>query len=280
MIAIEIRSRKGRTLLKRKLPTDWREMTASQMMRVVEVAFDGRLIEPQRRARMLRKLLIRGWWDVRAQWALYLAPADHLAVVASRLQYLSASFRTPTWHIEVINGRNGQKLVAPQGLMLNVTLEEFALAERMAERYQKTGDIEDLERLITVLYRPTLKDLRRADPRQPLSLSRIGDYDRIVTAAPKRMKLAIWVNYQGNRNALMDYFPRLFPRIDPQERAPDTSEQKSGKLWDRLHLQLAGTTLGTSDRVKQQPIWDVLAYMDEKLQEQQKQKKNRKHRTA
>lgn len=178
----------------------------------------------ERQMRLFNVLFLRGWWDIRGQWAILTifrtfnkseSKADREEKIMTYGEYLALLELTNPFIEEVeltknlfptITVRKGLKKITlhgPDDDLKNITGGEFAMAEQKYLRWHETREDHYLDELIAIFWRPERPDydpLRDKDiriPFLPQQIDQLSNYTRRLSMAHKQ---AIRHFYQACRD--------------------------------------------------------------------------------
>jgi hypothetical protein len=148
-----------------------------------------------------------------------------------------------------------KKMYGPKSELINLCLSEFHFTENAYSDYVSTKEIDFLNQLCAILYRPAKhgydfkKDLE-GDCRQPFNANAIAYYSTITAKWPMAVKQAILLFYDGCRSHLVKEYPEIF-------NAGSSSNDSDGDLFEMIR-GLAGDKYGDFDKVEALPLHTAL----------------------
>lgn len=133
---------------------------------------------------------------------------------------------------------------APADDLKNLTIDEFRFTDPLYINYKKTKNIDFLDALVAVLYRPKRKDYNPSSPefngdvREDFNEHLTVKYAKKVAKLSEHKKHLIYLAYEGARNQIITDCPNLFNSSEKIKQGRDFG--LSG-----LILELAGGKFGT-----------------------------------
>ncbi len=169
----------------------------------------------------------------------------------------------------------GRLYLAPDTLLANLTIGEFAYADTFYVRFKKHYRMEDLDQLVATIYRT--KDPRsdessenyKGDARIPFNEHNIPYWTKRLEKLKPAMKYAIMLQYEGNRNGLIEIFKDLFTQSD------EKAVKSEG--WGKVMMMMA-TSVDKFQDVKNVNLYEFFnrLTMDMKRNEALNKKANEK----
>lgn len=171
---------------------------------------------------------------------------------------------------------NGITYYGPSSKLFNITLSEFIHAETNLSRYVKTKEIQYLDKLIAILYRP--QDHKydpdspqfNGDRRAPFNDHRIDDRAKKISKLTHNLKICIFLFYTGCQWWYQQQFPHVF----------SSNGKKPGNNLGFLNLvdSLTAGDVTKLDEVRGSLLMDVMVHMEraaielEEMKEKMKKK--------
>jgi hypothetical protein len=155
-------------------------------------------------------------------------------------------------------------LIGPADDLKNLTIWEFALAERAMLNYTETQNEEELNRLIAILYRPASiikrlalllgfydKDLRKRFNDQVIT-------ERIprVKNMPFAYKHAIYLFFYSVRNTFSD--EGKFPHLFNQQKQDRNISGRQELTWGDVIMEMSGEIPGNEEKTGQVNLYTFL----------------------
>lgn len=112
---------------------------------------------------------------------------------------------------------SGKRYYGPADRLSNVSIEELNFAYKFYFDWITTKDINALNRLVTVIYRPARKK-KRGDIRELFDQENIMTRGHVFPKLPLDQKIAIGMAFKGSVEYLFSRFPVLFPPSKPTKK--------------------------------------------------------------
>lgn len=241
-----------------KIPTEWNELTAEQLLQVMDAIY-LKQYEPVQLLLKLLKILM----DIKFAPFFKILPED-----AEEFLYLT-SF--------LLQGQIGfsknlipvyERFAGPSDEIGNITGKEFVYSEHYHELWwnEKTN-IQALNDFVATIYRPIKRHYDHArnpdgDCRFPFN-ENVSHWiaDNIINKWPDNVKLAIATWYAGCRQKLVDDNPEVFG---------GGGEPAKYGLISLLRSIAEKGTYGTFDKVEQMPVSMMMIELNEAVEEAKK----------
>lgn len=151
----------------------------------------------------------------------------------------------------------------------NLRVNEFHFAEICYFDYITHENIEDLDKLIAVLYRPCKKNYdfvkdSDADARIAFNANELAFYATKIAAWPMEVKTSILCFYDGNREYIRELYQDVFSSSE------ESKAEGSAGMYDIIR-QLAGTKYGNFKEVEQLYLHDVLREIESSMEDNRRQ---------
>lgn len=173
-----------------------------------------------------------------------------------------------------------RRYIAPPNSLTNVCCVELVAAYYAFSKYAKTQDEKELDKLISLLYRPKARpslfasfDKRYAsDKREPLNQLRWDERLKLMPKLSIGIKTAILKQWSAHWQAFEKQYPKIFTK-------DVKSSGESGGLMG-IMFDVAGTKFGTLKETEMAPASDVFTHVsreivkNKKLEEKFNKKKN------
>lgn len=278
----------------RTLPTDWPELTRRQFLRVVGIN-QRVMTERARQLRLFAALFIKGWWDIRGQWAVWrlmreldrldeltrLELYGELHAVLQLVQPLYQDLQLEQHPLPVIRIRMGLrwvKLYGPANGLTGITGGEFAWAEKKLLAWHEDNDIQHLAELAAILWRPKRDNydpLRHDDIRVPFRPAQIESLSRYTRKLHPEVLHAVRLIYRHGRDVRVNAVSNK--RIFDAENSEQSRKKSYG--WLGIWLELGQGVL-TMEQVAAQPLdlllLEINRLMDRKAEVEAEVKKNKR----
>lgn len=158
------------------------------------------------------------------------------------------SFRMRTYH-------------GPKSRLSNITALEFSLCELCYEQFDRTKRIEWLEMLAAILFRPKRWFGIDDDIRQALTTNSTEARAIRFRKLPERIKWAIYLNYEGCRNYIIDNNKEIFKKGEPGNAPAKLTP------WSKIVQSGAGGIFGTLTETERSNAHKFLSELNTRLKE-------------
>lgn len=156
----------------------------------------------------------------------------------------------------------------------NITGNEFMFAENAFIKYHQSRDPQYLDELVAILYRPHRKGEIINDIRADCTIYSIIERGKTFKSLSLELKTAIFLNYQGWRNWLIDEYSVIFPKnasTDNEDQEEPAEPESPVSMWDLTWRKLAESgTFGTYQQVGKTDIIVLFVHLTEKILEARK----------
>jgi hypothetical protein len=164
-----------------------------------------------------------------------------------------------------------RRLYGPSSSLFNISYGEFIHAEACYNRYISSNDVNDLNSLCAVLYRPSNGVRPRSihfegDRREIFNDFIYPDRGRWLRRVPRWRRIAIFLFYSGCRQALFQAHPMMNRRVE-SDQLLDVNEID---LHRRMINTLNKGDITKNKRVLDSLAWDVFAMLDSMIENVQK----------
>lgn len=156
------------------------------------------------------------------------------------------------------------KYYGPHDGLANVSIGEFSFAITFYNRYSKTKNIADLDKLIAILYRPKNKNAdETGDARKPFKKHLIEAYEIELRQLQLKYKQAVYLYFIGCMEAWSRRYQFVFSKAEG-------SSSGSGTPFINIIIELAGGKFGTFDQTFEQNADIVLTELNNLLKPKKK----------
>jgi len=238
--------------IKISLPKSWNELSDRQLEKLA-VLFNTRKTDRLFHLQVFIILANVRWWQFRKAAKLYVVVKD---VPLSELQkhysfIYSANERTafPEYMIT-----KKEAFFSPMERLVNLTAEEFAMADDLHSLWHKERHRKALEYLAAVLY-STAPNVRPPFERNELEVKAA-----LFRTVPMEKLLAMELAYAGCKNYIVARFPKAFPR---SAKATPQKGKKYG--FGKVVLTMAGGKFGDHEKTRRTNIYTFLEEFEENL---------------
>lgn len=240
------------------VPDHWNEISGKNYLNVIRVFYSEN--GNDRGILMLfRALLGIPWWHFFRMRSPNLIPAAMDAT-----EFLFEGNTLSQNLLPVYRGYAG-----PADNLQNMKMLEFCHSEFYYTKYEAEKKIEDLDALVSVLYRPkkswftySYRKNPDGDFRIAFNPNSMGYYQKKVAKWPMHVKLAIFHFYQGVRSVIIARNPKVFDNA--------SGEESLYGLWSLMRSVAKGGHLGDLDKVTDQYVDTVLMELNETVAEAEK----------
>ena len=108
-------------------------------------------------------------------------------------------------------------LYGPADRLANLSIDEYAHADLFYYNWTKAKKEQDLNRLVTVLYRPRAKSNSSVDKRKPFNSRELKFHAKTVERLPLKTKIPIMMAFQGSRQAIVKRYTNVFKKSRAKE---------------------------------------------------------------
>lgn len=253
---------KGHMVYKYQAPAGWDEMTAADLLIWASVMGTKRPLLKAKR--LLFVLLFRI-----PVHRLKHIPTSQITQHTRQFDFLFRRNRLKKWLIPCF-WLFLKRYHGPKDLISNLTIDEFKLTELCYEQFQITREIEYLNTLAAILYRPRRKGVIDNDIREQLTNYGYVKRAKRFKWLSLRLRYAIFLNYEGCRNFVIDSNKDVF----------SSGSSGSGKQrltqWSKIIEAAAGGKFGTMSETKQSNIHEFLSELGSRIREQKERERNLK----
>jgi len=264
--------------IKLEVANSWNELVANEL-KYIASRFHLLALKPKNdieeqhkflfRFRFVAKLFRVKFWQLHLKLKLAKMNKEQILLLADL-----ANFIEPLNKIDLTKQLlpkirlNGTWIYGPSDFLQNISLEEFAFADKAFINFMKSNQEKEKEqqltRLVSCLYRPNKlfvkKDKQfKGDERKDFNSYILNDYDVKYSKISLTHKLMILLYYWGCRNSLVVHYPNVF------------SSGNNGKAtandlgWVGVIFELACEKIGTIDKVAESNMHFMLTYLENEL---------------
>ena len=239
----------------RRAPTVWNEVGKGQLLRWIAVLYAAADEEVKLAAAVPIFYGIKAaeWKAIALHQRMQIAPSLRNLFKENKLnRWLIPSFWL--WFT---------KYYGPADKLSNLTAHEFFnICEPLYWQFKKNEDVDALNALCAVLYRPKRKGTIDDDIRAAVTDAGIGRRAKKFALLGINLKLAIAFNYEGCRNYIAATHAKAF----------EGSQGKSKKRGD-VTLALAGGPLGTHPETKRSNLYTFLLHLVNLIEQEEELKR-------
>ncbi|MGL4585217.1 MAG: hypothetical protein ACRCVU_19825 [Flavobacterium sp.] len=150
-----------------------------------------------------------------------------------------------------------KEYIAPMPRLVNLTIEEFAVADDLNNMYLVKGDLSYLRLLVAVLYK------KEGEVYNHLQLE---NNVKRFKKEDKEFLLAVHLTFNGCKKSIVDKYKHTYPQIKVQKR----SNKKAGLL--DVVLKMSGGKFGTYNETKSTLVHTFLNELEENIIQQKEMK--------
>ncbi|MCO6501360.1 MAG: hypothetical protein J5I47_13425 [Vicingus serpentipes] len=224
----------------------WNDLKKDQLLKIVALFFNKELkmnTSTVRYALLYHTLNIK-WYNLRFLWIFIQLPkVEIVGSLFPLIKWIEKENTLTEFKIKTI--RSGfKKLYAPANGLTNITINEFRFTDELYIKYKKTADVDYLNTLVGILYRP------KRENHNPDAVNYQGDIredfneHHLIRNANRLEKISlskkqvIYLAYEGSRNKIIANHPHLFNNEEAQ---------KQGKSfgYGGLILEMSGVKFGS-----------------------------------
>lgn len=165
---------------------------------------------------------------------------------------------------------------APADRLANLTIEEFSAADLFFYNWKTKKSHEDLDRLITVLYREKAKKTTSTDIRVPYSFFDLEKRGKYIPLLDIPTKMAIGLVYLSCRMSIIKKYRVVFPEFKQYPNSKTDKNHKKYQSFSPAIISLAISEiqpLGEYDKVKKTLIDTFFSILTESILRQKEQEK-------
>lgn len=151
---------------------------------------------------------------------------------------------------------NKKKLYAPGDRLHNITIEEFALCEDFFFHYTQTKNLDYIQYLVAVLYRPLFENKKEVFDKATLDAS-----FKKLSKINKKTLAAIALSYKGSTLEIQNNkaYAKIFIKSKVKATAKVTPITPKAPGWERLVLDLSGGKFGNFEQTNKTNIHAFLS---------------------
>ena len=156
------------------------------------------------------------------------------------------------------------KLYGPESGLSNIILQEYIHTETFFNKYQQTGDIAYIDKLIAVLYRKQSKDYNpennAGDRREEFNDYLIEKHSKLIKHVDADIKYAIILFYIGCNYHIQHLFPEVF------KASAKTESSKSNNTFMnmmKLVTALTGNDVTKNEQVRKTSLYEIFISLQE-----------------
>jgi len=153
----------------------------------------------------------------------------------------------------------------PSEFLSNISIEEFAFADKAFVLFLKEKKFEALDELVAILYREKDKDANtknkdyKGDNRLPFNSYQIEFNQKRLNCLSFYIKISVFLFYWGCRNSLVKKYKNVFS---------SGNENKASSLdlgWIQVIFDLSGEKFGTIEETSNHNMHLVMAFLEKEV---------------
>lgn len=256
-IELEINNQAGSLIYQKvhQAPAKWDELTKDQLL-LLAATMGSKLIFKD--ARNILAILL---YKVPVRLVKHLNSLS-LDDIGDTISFLFKKNTLNNWLIEAFRHRLF-KYYGPKKQLSNITVDEYILTERCYEQFGNTKNAEYLDTLAAILYRPKrFSDIDNDIRRQLTAYGYIKRAKRFKSL-PLRLKYAIYLNYEGCRNYIIENNKDVFT----PGKSTGKQEKQSLTPWADIVSSSAPGAFGTIKETKAANLHEFLKKLGATIRE-------------
>jgi hypothetical protein len=167
---------------------------------------------------------------------------------------------------------NGKPFAAPNPMLKGMSFGRFIFADSFFRNYNETSNPEELNRMLAALYLPAGRKFKE---------NYIEKHAPLMAAVKPATREAIRLNYMLVFEWLMDVYPMVFPREQPETRNPAGADLQSvpktrdPRAWVKIFESLVGDDIVNQNKYSSLPVHTVFRYFTRNIKENMKSRKKK-----
>lgn len=252
------------------IPTSWNQLTTWQLKRIASVIFSDRDSKKITFLLVVYLFMPRiSFWNILKLFFLFTqVPYSNLKDYTKFLYSENDLTKFP----KKLRSRF-KYLYGPADRLSNVNIEEYAYADLFYYNWAKTKKTEDLDRLVSVLYRPKSNDTEEStDSRQAFNKDKLRFHAKSVARLSYITKITIMMAFQGSRDSIIKRYKNVYKKGKGKSSyAPFTKIIASMARGENQPF-------GDYYKTKKANVFDFMEMLDEEIKEQRLKLKKTKKR--
>jgi hypothetical protein len=261
-----------RKTLDLKMPASWDELTAAQLLFVCRL-FLQNLSEHEFRLRVFLKftgtralpqrvIAEHVYYFFRHGKTRFSLTVDELHWFLQSANFLLSEVQLNHNHLPVIR-LFGLNFHGPRAKGYNISYLEYVHAEAAVFAWHKTQKPEHLQKLCAILYRPSVKSKVyyspdwNGDPRIPFNDFAFQRRARFFRLIPKAKLMAVYLFYQGLKNALAKAHPGVFSKVTVSSEPANPVESLK-----QIVFELNGGDITRNAEITRKPVWEIFDQLE------------------
>ena len=248
--------------IKSDIPSSWNELTEKQLLKVCQLLYVDSGDIYRFRIAVLSHFLGLSWLET-------LTIRDRLVDLYPYIKFLEAENTLTDNKIITINS-DPIIFHGPIGGFETLNVEEWTEADQAFIDFSSSKDINDLDRLVAVLYREALPGMGpghsawRKDLRQTFIEEQVTLRQRVLSEISQAHKFAILTWYAGCRKEWEEVFYRVFK---------ENKSDGESFGWQETIQKLSGSTFGNLKETEQTNMYKIMLHMEITMKDEAERKK-------
>lgn len=206
------------------------------------------------------------WWKPLLNLSIMKTNAEQMVSLTTLIDFLN-----PIHDIDLIKNlipkircRN-KWFVGPADFLSNISIEEFAFADKAFIAFLKDRKFNDLGELVSILYRnkdidaSEDNDNYKGDIRVPFNSYKIEINQKRLKSIDLHIQICVFLFYWGCRNSLIKKYTNVFS----SDNSYKASSLDLG--WIQVIFDLSGEKFGTIQETSSHNMHLVMAYLDKEI---------------
>lgn len=263
----------GLTTYSVDVPTTWNELTPDQLCQVAALLYADNKDIHRFRIMLLRILMGLKWHH------LWIIGSERLIDLFPFVDFIEKEITLTKNKIRELKIK-GIRLFGPIGDFETLTAEEWTQADEAYMDFNTTGNVDDLDRMMAILFRERMKGMWTGhshwanDYRMHFSESRVNLRLAYIKKVPISTKLAVLLWWKGCRHEWESVFERVFK---------NKTEGPESFGWQETILKLSGAEFGDHKQTQHTQMYRLMLKMevtikDEEYRKEQEDMLTRKNR--
>lgn len=161
----------------------------------------------------------------------------------------------------------------PGDRLNDLSIEEFSFAYSAYINYNRTLDVDQLNNLVAILYRPaaSLKDKRNGETKQPFNYKLIEAYSQRMDWLSDAYKQGVLLFFMG----CLEYFKKKYPEVF--RRAEKNEVGGTGTFFDTV-VDMSGGEFGPFKDTKSENMHVIMRALNKKIKNSKNKKTYKAHK--
>ncbi len=221
-----------------KVSGEFNELTRRQVISIAGILHMP--LDEIRKKILILKTLLKADWNPWRHWIYYYKLSAESQAMCLPLTEFALKEITLTKNLlpSLTPPFSFTKLYGPEDMLKNIVFIEFIKCERAYTRFTRTGKIQFLNELVSIIYRPKKKDYNPESPNYDGDIrERYNDYNvslraKAVARISIRKRLAVLLFYYGCRKNIID--SPLYKEIFTKQDAKKVDQMKDNYTWETV----------------------------------------------